>query len=243
MGRRRHRRPTDHRRWPCAEQHQRGGEARGGALLLALLLASCGDDGAGTARGPRSRRPAHPRRSCPPRQPPPPIHEPTDPRRAVDRAHRGADGGATPRNPRGTHRGAHRPAQPDPGDRARTPTRPRSRSRTTSEPTSTTPTADADGDGHGVTGGAGARGRPAEEDVPPGLVAGGGAAARDLRGHPLVVRARRRSAWDQELAAEEGEVSWLARELLPELRRAASREEVAGGWTVSRHACPPPRTG
>ena len=51
---------------------------------------------------------------------------------------------------------------------------------------------------------------------------------------PLVLRSRRRNAWDQELAAEEAEVSWLARELLPELRRAASREEVAGGWTVSQ---------
>ncbi len=51
---------------------------------------------------------------------------------------------------------------------------------------------------------------------------------------PLVVRSRRRSAWDRDLAAAEGEVAWLARELLPQLRRAASREELAGGWTVSQ---------
>lgn len=51
---------------------------------------------------------------------------------------------------------------------------------------------------------------------------------------PLVVRSRRRNAWDRDLAAEEAEVAWLARELLPELRRAASREEVAGGWAVSQ---------
>ena len=51
---------------------------------------------------------------------------------------------------------------------------------------------------------------------------------------PLVVRSRRRNAWRQELAAAEAEVAWLARELLPELRRAASREEVAGGWSVSQ---------
>jgi hypothetical protein len=49
---------------------------------------------------------------------------------------------------------------------------------------------------------------------------------------PLVVRARRRNAWRQELVEAEGEVAWFARGLLPELRRAGSREQVAGGWAV-----------
>ena len=51
---------------------------------------------------------------------------------------------------------------------------------------------------------------------------------------PLVVRARRRSAWRQSLAEQEGEVAWLARDLLPELRRGGSVEQVAGGWAVGR---------
>ena len=51
---------------------------------------------------------------------------------------------------------------------------------------------------------------------------------------PLVLRARRRSAWGRALAEGEGEVAWLARELLPELRRGGSLEQVAGGWAVGR---------
>jgi hypothetical protein len=51
---------------------------------------------------------------------------------------------------------------------------------------------------------------------------------------PLVVRARRRNAWRQELAEAESELAWFARELLPELRRAGSHEEMAGGWAVGR---------
>lgn len=51
---------------------------------------------------------------------------------------------------------------------------------------------------------------------------------------PLVVRARRRTAWRQDLATAEGELAWLARELLPELRRAGSLDEAAGGWSVSQ---------
>ena len=51
-------------------------------------------------------------------------------------------------------------------------------------------------------------------------------------GIPLLVRSRRRAAWRQRLAEAEGELGWLARELLPGLRRVASVEQVAGGWTV-----------
>ena len=50
---------------------------------------------------------------------------------------------------------------------------------------------------------------------------------------PLLVRARRRKAWRRQLAEAEGELGWFARELLPELRRAMSREQVAGGWAIS----------
>jgi hypothetical protein len=48
----------------------------------------------------------------------------------------------------------------------------------------------------------------------------------------LVSRGRRRAAWRSELAAAEGEVAWLARTLIPELRHAASPEQAAGGWVV-----------
>ena len=46
-------------------------------------------------------------------------------------------------------------------------------------------------------------------------------------------RARRRAAWRQQLSEAEGELGWLARELLPGLRHVGSREQVAGAWTVA----------
>ena len=49
----------------------------------------------------------------------------------------------------------------------------------------------------------------------------------------LMVRARRRSAWDAEAAAAETEVTWLARELLPQLQQATTPDALAGGWQVS----------
>ena len=50
---------------------------------------------------------------------------------------------------------------------------------------------------------------------------------------PLLVRGRRRRAWRADLASAEEEVAWLARVLLPELRRMPSLAEVAGGWNVA----------
>jgi len=50
---------------------------------------------------------------------------------------------------------------------------------------------------------------------------------------PLVARARRRGAWDGDLAAAEGEVAWFSRVLLPELRQGGTAEHVRGGWTVA----------
>ncbi len=49
----------------------------------------------------------------------------------------------------------------------------------------------------------------------------------------LVPRARRRSAWDTQLDSAEQEVSWLARDLVPQLQRARSPDEVTGGWQVA----------
>jgi len=52
-------------------------------------------------------------------------------------------------------------------------------------------------------------------------------------GLPLLLRSRRRKAWQSDFASAQDEAAWLTRVLLPELRRAVSREQVAGGWAVS----------
>jgi len=49
---------------------------------------------------------------------------------------------------------------------------------------------------------------------------------------PLLLRARRRQVWHDDLAAAEGEIAWLARSLVPELRRAASPDQAVGAWSV-----------
>jgi hypothetical protein len=49
---------------------------------------------------------------------------------------------------------------------------------------------------------------------------------------PLLLRARRRRLWQDDLAAAEGEIAWLARLLVPELRRLSSPDEAVGAWTV-----------
>jgi hypothetical protein len=49
---------------------------------------------------------------------------------------------------------------------------------------------------------------------------------------PLLLRARRRKAWQEDLAAAEREIAWLARLLVPELRRAASPDQAVGAWNV-----------
>ena len=47
-----------------------------------------------------------------------------------------------------------------------------------------------------------------------------------------VVHARRKHRWREELAATEVDVGWFARELLPNLRRSTSLDQVVGGWHV-----------
>ena len=49
---------------------------------------------------------------------------------------------------------------------------------------------------------------------------------------PLLLRARRRRLWQDDMAAAEREIAWLARLLVPELRRVASPDEAVGAWTV-----------
>ena len=74
-----------------------------------------------------------------------------------------------------------------------------------------------------------------DEGVPPSVWwLLGAVVVGSIVGIPWTIRARRRSTWRQELAAQEGELAWFARELLPGLRQAGSWEQVAGGWTVGR---------
>ncbi len=49
----------------------------------------------------------------------------------------------------------------------------------------------------------------------------------------LVVRSRRRAAWDAELAEAEAEVAWFGRVLLPQLQQTNTPDGLAGGWQVS----------
>ncbi len=49
----------------------------------------------------------------------------------------------------------------------------------------------------------------------------------------LLLRAHKRRAWLTSLQAEKDEVSWFARELVPQLRATGSLEGVAGGWQVA----------
>lgn len=49
----------------------------------------------------------------------------------------------------------------------------------------------------------------------------------------LVVRGRRRSAWDDEVAAAQGDAEWFARELLPQLQQTRTPDALAGAWHVS----------
>ena len=106
---------------------------------------------------------------------------------------------------------------------------------TEQEPSPETPTPTASGTDDATEGTA--EGDTGDEGVPAwvwwalaALVLGSAVAV------PLVLRARRRSAWGRALAEGEGEVAWLARELLPELRRGGSLEQVAGGWAVGAPA-------
>ncbi|MEU4289793.1 hypothetical protein AB0E63_16335 [Kribbella sp. NPDC026596] len=52
-------------------------------------------------------------------------------------------------------------------------------------------------------------------------------------GVPLLVRARRRRTWRDNLASAEDEVAWFARVLIPQLRQQTSPAEAAGGWNVA----------
>jgi hypothetical protein len=61
----------------------------------------------------------------------------------------------------------------------------------------------------------------------------GAAALAALLAAVLVPRARRRGEWAADLASDEAEAAWFARELLPRLQSSATPDALAGGWSVA----------
>ena len=61
----------------------------------------------------------------------------------------------------------------------------------------------------------------------------GAAALAALLAAVLVPRARRRAEWAADLASDEAEAAWFARELLPRLQTSATPDALAGGWSVA----------
>ena len=210
----------------------------GGVVLLALAACGGGEGGDGArptispTRTPTATVPS-PTRTGPDRTESPEAPSPTLTEEPTRGAHRGADAGAHRGADAGAHAGAHAHPLRRPAPRPPTSRRPKEApylpSRRSASPTAT-PTASETGDAAEESGE-----DAADEGVPTwvwwvlaALLLGSAVAI------PLVVRARRRSAWRQALAEQEGEVAWLARDLLPELRRGGSVEQVAGGWAVGR---------
>lgn len=203
----------------------------GGVLLLALLLASCGDAGSEDGSRPTISPTRPPTAEVPsasestsdvpttePTEPAEPTTEPTSeepppelpsPTRTPERTERPDE----PETPLTSEPSAPAPA-PETGESEQAP----APETVTVSPEAQEPEVE-----------------PAEDEGVPTWVWVLAAAVvlGLLVAIPLMVRARRRNAWSQDLASAEGELAWLARELLPELRRAGSREEVAGGWAVS----------
>jgi hypothetical protein len=50
----------------------------------------------------------------------------------------------------------------------------------------------------------------------------------------LLAGRRRRNSWNARLTAATGEIVWFARQLIPQLHRNGSRDQVAGAWQVTR---------
>ncbi|HET6651409.1 MAG TPA: hypothetical protein VFH10_02140 [Nocardioides sp.] len=195
------------------------GAARGtcvaSALLVMLLLVSCGGADGGSGDRPTIAPTRTPTVTLPSPEPPSPTRSPDrterpelpSPSRSPERTESPDEPAAQP---------SSAPRAPEPAPETPTPT-----IRETEEP--------AEGPADEAVG------EPAADEGAPtwvwwllaALVAGAVAV-------PLVVRARRRRTWRQAVVEQAGELAWFARELLPGLRRTGSREQVAGGWAVGR---------
>jgi hypothetical protein len=50
----------------------------------------------------------------------------------------------------------------------------------------------------------------------------------------MLAARRRRNSWNAQLLSAIGEITWLARQLIPQLQQSGSREQLAGAWQVTR---------
>jgi hypothetical protein len=50
----------------------------------------------------------------------------------------------------------------------------------------------------------------------------------------FLIRSRTRRGWLRRLDVAQAEVAWFAHELVPQLRRSGSVDEVAGGWRIAQ---------
>ena len=50
----------------------------------------------------------------------------------------------------------------------------------------------------------------------------------------LLAARRRRNSWNAQLMSAIGEIVWFARQLIPQLQRDGSRDQLAGAWQVTR---------
>ena len=50
----------------------------------------------------------------------------------------------------------------------------------------------------------------------------------------LLAARRRRNFWNAQLMAAIGEIVWFARQLIPQLERDGTRDQLAGAWQVTR---------
>ena len=207
----------------------RAATASGVALLMALMMAACGGDGSvalpSPTRSPTASLPS-PTRS-PSRaetQTPTPSEAPSDSESPPETSE------PPSRSP------SERPSSSEPSETA-TPEVSDSASDTPTPSETPTPTATPTPSPSPTDEAEQASGteQAADEPTPSWVwwaLAGLGVLAAALA-VVLVARARRRSAWDAELASAEDEAAWLAGELLPQLQQSVSLDAVAGGWQVA----------
>jgi hypothetical protein len=217
------------------------------ALLLVLALSSCGGAGGGDGDGPSlspTRTPtATPSRTELPTPTSPPEQTETpelpSPTLSPSATESPVEPSPTP-SPSETESPVEPSPTPSPSE-TESPVEPSPTSESPDqEPTTETPTPTATPTDTETPADTSADDEPAEvapdDEAPPAWIwwLVGFVVLGSLLAVPLVVRSRRRNAWQQDVADARSELEWCARELLPGLRQAGSREQVAGGWAVGQ---------